>query len=533
MMIRGSRRKGPKDEGSVLVMALVLIVVFGALAGSVAAYGSASFVHTRTVRTQTAMRVSAEAGLRSTIDQMKRHQSLCGDLGASPAPMAISPNGASVTVTCTGVSGETQGVNGWAVILTGVGANGSYRSLEGQGGGDRRIGGSMYMAVPSSNSITNLELQGDLWYPSVNCAIATPPTISGMTITPSPPRGKICTAVSWPSLVPTILLPPVPTLLNPSGRDDLVAGCRIFFPGKYTAPPSLAAENYFVSGDYYFEFNGSWQVNQSTVIGGAIDPTLGDTQYLPSQACINARANLTVAAAEDGYGTTWFMGKGATIDVNQQGKIELFRRRQGNPVVSVMAVPTTGSGYIASTVSLPVGTALITTKSGSNNDLVIHGLINAPLAQIGFGNVSGTANAQVLGGVIAAGIDMQSSASASGFVVETSSIPANAKILMTSKATASSGGSATVQAVIDFRLSRMVIDGVTNSTTTVTSATARFTAADIGSRISGAGIAGDTKIANVVNSTTATLSAATTASANPVSFVIQTPQVAINSWRKL
>ena len=526
---------GCRDRGSILVMTLLVIVVFGALAGSIAAYGSVSFVHTRTVRTQTAMRVSAEAGLRATLDQMRRHQSLCAD--SAPTTLGITPNGATVTVTCTGVSGQAQGANGWAVILTGAGANGSFSSLESHGGGTRQIGGSLYMAVPSSNAVSNLTLKdGDLWYPSSNCATTTPPVVSGMTITPAPPRGKICTSTTWPLLVPTIVLPDVPTTLNPSGRDDLVTGCRVFFPGKYTAPPALASQNYFASGDYYFEFNSQWQIKQSVVIGGTVDPSLGDTQYLSAPSCTAAPTNPTVLAAQSGvgYGVTWIMGAGATIDISNQGQVELFRRRQGSQSISLITVPTTAAGYVASTVALPSGNPLISTKSGSNNDMVIHGLIDAPLAQIAFGNVSGSANAQILGGVVAAGIDMQSSASASGFVVETSSIPANAKILMTSKATAPNGGSATVQAVIDYQPSRIVVDGATTSgSVQVTSATAAFTSADVGNRISGAGIIGDTTIASVTNSTTARLSAAATQSGSALTLVIQTPQIAINSWRKL
>lgn len=67
---------------------------------------------------------------------------------------------------------------------------------------------------------------------------------------------------------------------------------------------------------------------------------------------------------------------------------------------------------------------------------------------------------------------------------------------------------------------RVVSDGVTNSTTTVTSATAAFVAGDVGSIITGSGIPAYTTIASVTNSTTAVLSAAATASASGVSLTI-------------
>ncbi len=70
-------------------------------------------------------------------------------------------------------------------------------------------------------------------------------------------------------------------------------------------------------------------------------------------------------------------------------------------------------------------------------------------------------------------------------------------------------------------LNRSVADGVTNSTTTVTSATAAFTQADVGARVSGAGIPAGATVATVSNGTTVVLSAAATASASSVALTIE------------
>jgi hypothetical protein len=535
-MLTRAKRRARGDDGSILVMALILVVIFGVLVGSIATYAAVSFRHTRVVRSQTAMRASAEAGLRITLDQLKRHQTLCNDFGSTPQPLLAKPNDATVVVQCTNIGGANQGASNWAVILTGIGA-GTIPSLFDSGTASdtpRRISGSLYMAVPSSNDVKRVELTGDLWYPNGTCA-GTPvaPTIPGLTIMESPPNTKICTTTPWNALVPTIFLPAKPAVNDPAGRDDLVAGCRIFFPGTYTSPPSLGAQNYFVSGDYYFEFDDEFEIKNATVIGGNIDPTLGDTQYVSAPNCANARAVTAVGGAEQGYGNTWFMGRGAWVDITGNGKLELFRRLQGTQAVSLMTIGTSGAGYLASTNLLADGEAILSTKSGSNNDMVIHGLINAPKSQVEFGNVSNDANAQVLGGVVAAGIDMQASASASAFVIATATIPSQTKILMRSTATEDGGvGSAVVQAVIDYQPSRFVLDGNVSGTT-VTSATANFTADDVGNVISGAGILGGTKIASVVDATTVTLSVAPTASATGTRLVIETPQIAINSWRKV
>lgn len=71
--------------------------------------------------------------------------------------------------------------------------------------------------------------------------------------------------------------------------------------------------------------------------------------------------------------------------------------------------------------------------------------------------------------------------------------------------------------------SRTVTDGVLNSTTAVTSATAAFTQADVGDAITGTGIPAGTVIAQVTSSTAATLSAAATATATGVSLTITVP----------
>lgn len=77
---------------------------------------------------------------------------------------------------------------------------------------------------------------------------------------------------------------------------------------------------------------------------------------------------------------------------------------------------------------------------------------------------------------------------------------------------------------------RVVSDGVLNSTTTVTSATAAFTAADVGATITGTGIPANTTIASVTNSTTVVLSAAATATANNVTLTItQTTSNAVST----
>ena len=70
------------------------------------------------------------------------------------------------------------------------------------------------------------------------------------------------------------------------------------------------------------------------------------------------------------------------------------------------------------------------------------------------------------------------------------------------------------------QMARTFSDGVTNSTTTFTSATAQFSGTDVGKVITATGIPANTYIAGVTNSTTLTLSAAATASATGLATTI-------------
>lgn len=69
-------------------------------------------------------------------------------------------------------------------------------------------------------------------------------------------------------------------------------------------------------------------------------------------------------------------------------------------------------------------------------------------------------------------------------------------------------------------VARTPTDGVTNLTTTVTSATAFFNQSDVGAAITGTGIPTSTTIVSVTNATTAVLSAAATTSVGSVSLTI-------------
>lgn len=82
-------------------------------------------------------------------------------------------------------------------------------------------------------------------------------------------------------------------------------------------------------------------------------------------------------------------------------------------------------------------------------------------------------------------------------------------------------------------VNKTVTDGVTNTDTSLVSATAAFVSTDVGTTVTGTGIPGGTTIASVTNATTVVLSAPTTATATGVTFLMvlrPTPMQLADTW---
>ena len=108
-------------------------------------------------------------------------------------------------------------------------------------------------------------------------------------------------------------------------------------------------------------------------------------------------------------------------------------------------IETADDGMIPSTLSQ--NDNIVWTKSGNNSDLALHGLLWAPEAKLEFGNVTNSANGQLLGGAAVARIHLQASASASAFVIRVETSPVAFELRLDSTAT-KNGQSTTMTAVV-------------------------------------------------------------------------------------
>jgi hypothetical protein len=436
------------DKGAILPLVLVFSTVLAFVVVALASYATTGLKYGGVVEDRADRLAAADVGIRYAVEQLRLLKSDCTTaLGSGSGTTAPFPpdgsalNGAAVSVNCQRVGAGAADTQGWAAVITG-GTSGTGQ-LRTQGGIDKEIGGRVYLHDEGGLSLSGGDLtieNGDLHYvPSTSsCPDATPPT--GVLFNPSGLRGPICTTTPWTSLF-TAPVPNVPTAVAPGSVPDDPDGvgglepCQVFYPGKYTASPTLGSENYFRSGEYYFE-DANLLIDHAIVIAGYADGTNGDAQSFTSQSCANAQS---IDRADGGAaGVTIYLGGSSAIQITAQGELEILRRNQGDAVVSVQALDSDGSGYVAST--LGITDAVIDVQSGSQQDFAAHGLIWAPRAYMKLDNVANKAQGQTLGGLVIGSLEMQSS-NGDGLLIRVEPSPAFSRLMLTS--TATSGGTET------------------------------------------------------------------------------------------
>ena len=154
--------------------------------------------------------------------------------------------------------------------------------------------------------------------------------------------------------------------------------------------------NYFVSGDYYFNGIGNWDISSAFTLfgypgetGPSIDgPRTNDT--FANNPCRNAWTNDPGAdpiAKESG--ATIYFGGNSQLTVQQNASVEISGRERSGQNIAVQALETVEGGRTPSTIR--GDQRIITTGPGSNKQLSIQGLVWAPYAALEFDLISNDA----------------------------------------------------------------------------------------------------------------------------------------------
>ncbi len=463
-----TQQRTKPDRGSVIIMVMLIVVVLALVVIALADYAVATLRQGDVVENRADRLSAAEGAMRDTLDRLSGDGSLCTtSFGGSgtPQPFPYPLNGTSVSRTCTPIGATISEITGWAIVVTGEGGAPNGQGLHTQGGGDKVFGGETFV---DRTSLMNLQKplkikEGNLWYTDPSCEPAgeyDPAVIPNLSFDPPEGNGLWCTSQTWQSLFPEPAVPNLAALTNrtntahhattnPNGAYEDRGPCRVFFPGRYSFKPDFTDNVYMLPGDYLFAVPGN--VNQARI---TIDKSIvtagrpgisGDEQIIANDPCQVEIEDATVT----GVGATFYLDGNTNIEIDkgtgvQSGALEIFRREQG---------PSSSTDYVSihtlPTHSLNYSQAVLSTGSGNNKEMAIHGQIWAPRARVIFGNVTNDAKGQILGGAVVAGVDAQSSASASGFVIQVAGSPQEA--LFKLQATAEKDGTTIVQVVAQLR----------------------------------------------------------------------------------
>ncbi|MFP5488719.1 MAG: hypothetical protein ACLGHQ_10485, partial [Acidimicrobiia bacterium] len=497
------------DAGTALPLVLVITVVLGAVVLAVSSYATASLKYGHVTEDRSDRLAAADAGMRYALDQIKLRNGCVFDDTVHVLPgVASSFNGATASVTCQLLSDGLDDGQLFAVVATGENVPAGDLLLGAQGGGGsdepKTLGGPVYLSRVTNESmamsapliIENGMLYYDAGTGTGSCTSITQASAISMAegyleFDPGRVYGPWCLRQSWKEKFLTPWVPDLTTLpvrngsvslatdpVNGSFTDITESGktCRVFEPGRYNVPPDVSStDSYFKSGDYLFAFpnsNAKFDVKGGIATMGKPNPAVTPTGNDRATSAI-CEAQQAADPATNGYGASVYLAGRSHIEVSANGAVEIHARQQANYYVSVQTLcnpsPNTwcrhtsdgapagfagGDGNLGGSMvsSLDVASSsprVLYTNSGNNKEFVAHGYFYAPLAKAEFGNATSTAEQKLLGGIVAAQIFLQSSASATNFEIAVPTSPLTGTVAVTS--TAVKNGTTQIRAIIEFR----------------------------------------------------------------------------------
>ncbi len=430
------------DEGSALVMVLVFVLVVAVIIGALL---NQSFTTYRTARVaaEISNRVfAANGGAEWGVQQIRQgvtvgDEPACATPSGSPTPLGppLQLDGRTVTVTCQVDQGGSVGAGGWAAFITDASPAGGI-SVQSGTDSDKVVYGPVYNLGPLTRIGTpTLRVQrGDLFACGGTAPFATVAATPFFAVRP-------CGA---PLPIPPA---PVPVESLPSRGEevaiddtytDVSPTCRVFNPGRYSRALAFrtTGTNYLRSGIYYFDnldFGTPVVHTDVTVLGGIAGPREQGVLGLATKAQDDGCPVETAASTGDHYGVVLVLGVNTRVEFQGRSHVELFgyaNTAVGAGSLSVVQLRNEWGPTEVSAVRGP-DQVIFGTGLGSQTELVAHGTVYTPLARV---TALGTATSRVsfLGGVVAAGLDLQAGAATDGLHVSNQSGPGSRTIRIVS-----------------------------------------------------------------------------------------------------
>jgi len=322
----------PRDEGSLLVLCMVLIVVCSLVVIPIMEFGIGVSRANGVAKSRSVSTEAVKGGLRTVLANPKSLYRACGAATeASPVALAAPGLTVSVATTCATV-GEAQATDSgrYATATTMAGA-----ALPAEAG----------RSYPDSGAVDPAA-----WHSNGTATVA--PTNAKIWLPPLPSRNQtVRAATGWQ-------------------MPGVFGACTVFFPGTYTDPISLTGPGsvFFSSGIYSF--------TNTVTISGDVDVVVGDGAVQGCATDYEAATYAIDATPQHGIG-----GVGATFLFSESGRFVVqsplasgtLRVRFNQRYVSATALATDSSTGIS---MMSVNGAV----DGNNAwvDLVVPGVFSVP-----------------------------------------------------------------------------------------------------------------------------------------------------------
>ncbi len=420
--------KRARDDGNALVMVLVFVLVVGLVSVALLAQARANFTTSRVTRDLQNRVYAADAGLKWGLQELRRNDAIvCNGIGPGATPVRILDlgNGTTARVHCEVTSGLGPGAGGWAVFITDP--NGGI-STQGAANTTKLIQGPVYNAGGQDGWSLQalLEVRGGDVYQDRAGGCSRPPRL---TVSPPELYSYSCPTTSIPRPPSPQPIPTAPPAVAPapttygSGRNV----CRVFQPGRYTTSNQLqlASNNYFTSGVYYLDNIGEWEIRADVVAGR---PAPSESRQTAILDCPGMPPDTSPTT-----GALFILGGNSWINLTNQGRLEIFSylgfpgATPDAPAVSIYGLLGTEPGWGGARSTAPVA---LQTAGGNKPELAVHGNVYVPTASVDL-QATNQSVAKLQGGVVAASVSMQASASiGNGLEISTQSVPGERRIVL-------------------------------------------------------------------------------------------------------
>ncbi|MDQ1748368.1 MAG: hypothetical protein QOD07_2631 [Frankiaceae bacterium] len=443
------------DSGVAAIFVLVFVAIFAVFSYAAVQKSYTATVSGERVAERGQLNYALDAGASRALQILKSDLATgtptkCVDTAAGNDPLSATTENAGglvvktahVAYSCTTVAGKAgstgSGVNSnYALVVTSTAGD----ALTTQSGisHDLLLGGSVFLEsqVTDNDVKKAIEVSGGNIVQDANGNASCDTQLAGLNqlylSTTTTGYLKACTDQTLADAEGVASLGAAPTvnqsLLLGTGTDVVLAGkhCRVFFPGLYTAAPSIDqhGSNYFVSGAYYLKNIGAWTIqNGADIIGGQRVST-GDTA-VPSGDCaamtdavalskLPAATQTIVSPLLGSQGNMWVLGGNTTISV--AGQITLFTptASSGQPAFNFYDVQAADHTSDSNWVTATSGLFALNTQSATSG-IEFNAKIYMPQSKIAL-FASNPTTAVARAGVVVQSIDLGASAAADGFAI--------------------------------------------------------------------------------------------------------------------